>query len=146
MVQIITKRDYDPKEEFTGIWINTVSGSIFIWSDRPIVIGHTKGGRMIRADVFEQTFEHEQNRRKQKYVYEYPYLGLPVAVVARIEQDHFHGEPLQIYFGDLYGEVSGSGDWLVSQSGNVKIGENIKIKCVPTEGVLRSKVIVLTYE
>lgn len=146
MIQIITKRECDPKEEFTGIWINKISGSIFIWADKPVVIGHAKDGKMVRADVFKCEFRHEGKRNLQKYEYEFDYAGLPVLVVARVEDFDFLGGSVGIYFGDKYGSVESAGDWLVAQDGNVRLGEKLKIRCVPEKGIRNADIIVLTYE
>jgi len=146
MTQIVTKRDYDPTDEFTGIWFNTKSGSMFVWADKPVVIGHSEDGRKLRADIFDVEFVFEEKRNKQVYSYEFPYHGIPVRVVANVTQEKFSGTGMFIKIGEEYGEVTGEGYWLVAQNMNMRIGNTIKISCQPSSGWRRAKVIVLTYE
>ena len=146
MTQIVTKKDYDPTGEFTGIWYNKKSGSIFVWADKPVLIGHSEEGRKIRADVFDVEFVFEEKKNKQVYSYEFPYHGIPVRVVANVTQEKFTGTDMFIRIGEEYGAVGGEGHWLVAQNMNMRIGDTIKISCQPSSGWRKAKVIVLTYE
>lgn len=146
MINIVTKKEFDPTTEFSGIWFNEKSGAIFIWAGKPVCIAHSQDGRMVRADVFDMEFRHNPKKNQQKYSYEYPYGGFPMSVIARINHNGFEGGALSVWFGGKYGEVDGDGDWVLSQTGNIKLGEKIKIACEPTKGSLEATIIVLTYE
>jgi len=146
MIQIITKYDYDPTEEFTGIWFNEQSGSLWVWADNPILLGFTKEGTMVRADVFSADFVFTPTRNKQKYKWEFDYHGIPMLVVASVTSDNFTGGEVIISFGNWYGDVDQDGDFIIAQLGNVKLGAKLLLECVPTEGSRHIDLTVLTYE
>ena len=146
MYNIVTKKKTDPTIEFSGVWYNEQSGSIWIWGNEPILIGFAKEGKMIRADVYSAEFVYEEKRNKQKYSYDFEYSGLPTLVMAEVSKDNFFGGEVVIYFGDEYGRVSSDGKFLIAQNGNIKLGEKLTIKCVPTKGSLHIELTVLSYE
>jgi len=146
MYNIVTKKTEDPTEEFSGIWVNTQSGSIWLWADAPILLGHTGDGRMVRGDVFHADFMYEEKRNRQVYKYEFEYKGFPLLVVADVTTNAFLGTDAVISFGEEYGRVSEDGKFILAQYGNVRLGEKITIECTPEIGSMHVDLIVLTYE
>lgn len=146
MIQIITKRDKNPTKEFSGIWWNAKSGGLFVWTGKPVLIGHSKDGQVVRADVFKADFVFEEKKNLQKYKYEFDYHGLPMLVIAKVEKKDFDGTALTIDIGGSYGEVEQEGVVLVMQRANVVLGEKLRLFCTPTKGSLSAEITILSYE
>lgn len=146
MFNIITEKTEDPQKEFSGLWLNKSSGSIWIWINKPVLLGFAKDSKMISIDEFSADFVFTARENKQQYEFDFEYSKLPSLIIATVKETDYVGGDISISFGDTYGMVAGDGTWVVAQTGNAKVGENLKVSCVPTQGSTHIDLIVLSYE
>ena len=140
MYNAITRRDKDPTEEFANLWLNTKTGSAWIWDDKPVLIGMTKEGKTLSLDIFEAEFVFTPRRNEQKYFYDIDYDKIPILIIAEVE-----GEGEIISIGD-YGEVEATeGKYIISQKGNFKLGSDLKLTCEPKK-LVKIKLYIISYE
>lgn len=146
MINIITERNHDPTEAFTNLWLNKDSGAIFVWSGKPVLIGYSKEGKLIVADVFEGEFVHTQVGNMQNYSVAYEYGKIPLIVLAMVESGDYTGSDVVISFGGEYGAVSADDKFvLVAQTGNMEIGKDVKMECHPESGRIHVTLTVISY-
>ena len=145
MYNVLITREEDPEVEFGGLWHNKNSGAIWIWAGKPIMVGFSKDGMLVKADVFEADFVHTPIRNKQEYSVTYEYGKIPLIMIAEVDGDD--ESEVTISLGSLYG-VTDINDKhvIINPIGNVEIGANLTMECLPTQGHVKVKLTVISYE
>jgi hypothetical protein len=143
MYNIITNKDEDPKEEFQNLWLNTRTGTLFIWNKQPVIVGLSKQARVFTEDEFECEFVYTEKRNHRKKYFKFDYKKIPVNVVVETTQEYYEGSDIKISFGSLYG-IAPLGK-TVLRSDKFTPGDLV-VECDPTRGSVKVKISVLGYE
>lgn len=139
MYNCITRKDHDPIEAFSNLWVNTETGSMWVWVGKPMLVVMPKDGKVLTVDTFDLEFVQTPQRNKQEYSHALD-VSIPVLVLADIEGD---GEKITI--GD-YGDVEAdNGLYVVCQKGNFKIGSDFIVSCEPKK-LVKIKLYIISYE
>jgi len=147
MYNPIIIKTQDPINEFNGIWLNKESGALFVWADKPVLIGFAKDGHLLKVDNFSAEFEYTEKRNEQEYSITYEYGKVPLLILAKIENYIYQGSDISINLGGEYGCLSPQDKFvIVAQNGNVEIGSDLTIECEPTAGKISIVLTVISYE
>lgn len=140
-------KEQDPEGEFVGLWLNKKSGCLFVWADKPVLIGFSEDGQVIKTDKFLAEFTHTERRNEQIYAVTYEYGKIPLIILAEVENDAYQGSDISIKLCGEYGSLSPQDKFvIVAQNGNVEIGSDLTIECEPTAGKISIELTVISYE
>jgi len=147
MFNVVTRSDKDPDKDFNGLWLNEITGALFVWAKKAIRIGFAGSGKLISVDKFNVGFLHTPQRNKQKYNYEFDYDKVPLLVLAKVKSEDYEGSDIDVCFGSLYGKISPTDDFvIVNQLVNIELGECLSISCEPKAGNIEIELYVISYE
>lgn len=147
MFNVLTPSKVDPTVAFNGLWHNEITGALWVWAKKPILVGFSKDGRILGTDVFEAEFKYTPQRNEQAYSVTYEYGKIPVLMIAEVTDEDYAGGYIEVCLDGTYGLLDeGDKFVIVGQQGNVGIGSDLTIKCEPSKGWIKVKLTVISYE
>ena len=148
MYNVVTKKDEDPQKEFTGLWLNELTGGLWVWAKKPIRIGFAKDGHLLNVDVYVIDFVFTPAKNHQVFEYNFDYAKAPMMVLAQVETKDFEGSLAEVHFGNLYGTINAKNEEfvIVTPKDNVSLNGNLTVRCEPTKGEVKIKLFLISYE
>ena len=147
MFNILTTKDTDPIDSFNGIWHNGDTGALWIWANKPVLVGFSKDGKLLGIDVFEADFTYTPQINKKVNSFTYEYGKIPILMIAEVSDQDYKGGYIDVSLGSTYGLIDKDDKFvIVGQQGNVGIGSDLTIKCEPSNGYIKIKLTIISYE